>query len=526
MIKFYVGTSINSNVSRNSLYLEIDDWNDWWEYKTQYSLYYVDSKGEYTRLGGVKIATMGLRFDPKDNIAVSPSLPNTFNRLDNTFFSLGQSREYYENLAKLSNKTNVNLFECLQDMSHDLSIYEKVRDEHVMRRSLLRDVSSRTLIKQFNRIAHGGAVLTSYDFAYRYVKNIKDKEKKFNEMTFHVDPESIPASNIHVIIGRNGVGKTRLLHNMVESYFNKENEDNFVVTEDECNYDSSGNVSTCGAEKFPNLIYSSYSAFDDMEILNGLNYSYLGLREKIFNGEKEEFITKSVDKLTMEFVSSFRNCMTYEKAPRLAKALKMLEFDLIFADAKLTQLLDINELVVKKIDETNLVNGLKTRFEKFSTGHRVILITITKLVESLEEQSLVLLDEPETHLHPPLLAAFIRCLSELLFNRNAVAIIATHSSIILQEVTKDCVWKLRRIGSESKISRPKIQTFGTSHSDLNEEVFRVDIEKTGFHQLIKDQVKKSQSFDELNEKFGYQIGEEAEILARSMYYLGENPNES
>lgn len=393
-----------------------------------------------------------------------------------------------------------------------------------MRRSLLRDISINTLKKQFNRISHGGAVLTSYDFSFKYNKNIKAEQKEYNFLDFHVNPESRVATNIHVIIGRNGAGKTRLLHNMVESYFNENLSDYFIEynTTDEDFEDNNQ-----GKNIFPNLVYSSYSAFDDMKILRGENYNYLGLRKEISNGEKISYGTKNLDELAEEFVKSFKNCMTYEKAPRLAKALKMLEFESIFKEANLCQFLDINILMNIKTDEKELDIQLKQKFEKFSTGHRVILITITQLVDSLEEKSLVLLDEPETHLHPPLLSAFIRCLSDLLLNRNAVAIIATHSTIILQEVPKNCVWKINRNGYESAIKRPKIETFGTGHTELNEEVFRLDIEKTGFHQLIYEAVNKMQSYEEFKRFFSNQIGKEADVIARTLFYLkGQKDDES
>ena len=69
-----------------------------------------------------------------------------------------------------------------------------------------------------------------------------------------------------------------------------------------------------------------------------------------------------------------------------------------------------------------------------SSGHAIVFMTITRLVEKVDERSLVLLDEPESHLHPPLLSALIRALSDLLVSRNAIAIIATHSPVVLQEV--------------------------------------------------------------------------------------------
>ncbi|MGN9540532.1 AAA family ATPase [Escherichia coli] len=61
-----------------------------------------------------------------------------------------------------------------------------------------------------------------------------------------------------------------------------------------------------------------------------------------------------------------------------------------------------------------------------SSGHAVVLLTLTRLVATVEEKTLVLIDEPESHLHPPLLSAFIRALSDLLLD-NGLSIIATHS---------------------------------------------------------------------------------------------------
>ena len=78
-----------------------------------------------------------------------------------------------------------------------------------------------------------------------------------------------------------------------------------------------------------------------------------------------------------------------------------------------------------------------------SSGHKIILLTVVNLVNFVEEKTLVIMDEPEEHLHPPLVSAFIRALSELMSYRNGVAIIATHSPVIVQEVPRRCVWKIR-----------------------------------------------------------------------------------
>ncbi len=81
-------------------------------------------------------------------------------------------------------------------------------------------------------------------------------------------------------------------------------------------------------------------------------------------------------------------------------------------------------------------------------------------METLEEKSLVIMDEPETYLHPPLISSYIRAISYLLIKKNAVAIVGTHSPVILQEVPKSCVWSIRRIGSETTVERLDSESFG------------------------------------------------------------------
>lgn len=76
------------------------------------------------------------------------------------------------------------------------------------------------------------------------------------------------------------------------------------------------------------------------------------------------------------------------------------------------------------------------------------LLIITCCVDRLEEKNIVFLDEPENYLHPPLVSALTRALSQLLIDRNGVAIVSTHSPAVLEEVPSSCVWTLRRCGGQ------------------------------------------------------------------------------
>jgi hypothetical protein len=163
------------------------------------------------------------------------------------------------------------------------------------------------------------------------------------------------------------------------------------------------------------------------------------------------------------------------------------------------------------------MEGALEVFSDLSSGHAIILLTITRLVEVVDERTLVLLDEPEGHLHPPLLSAFIRCLADLLIKRNAVAIVATHSPVVLQEVPKSCVWKLRRSGTIVNAERPVIETFGENVGTLTTEVFGLEVVNAGFHKLIKDAVdNENLNYEQILERFGGQMGAESRAIARAL----------
>lgn len=188
----------------------------------------------------------------------------------------------------------------------------------------------------------------------------------------------------------------------------------------------------------------------------------------------------------------------------------MLESDPIFAEK------EVASLAVEAVDEEVLKTRARDLYRELSSGHKIVLLTVTRLVESVNERTLVLLDEPESHLHPPLLSAFIRALSDLLVNRNGVAIIATHSPVILQEVPRKCVWRLRRAGDSVAAERPDIETFGENVGTLTSEVFGLEVTNSGFHRLVAEAAAGQANYREVLEAFGGQLGSEARALLQAL----------
>jgi len=386
--------------ARNAAFLWTDNWNDYWEYQTLYVLTYVDEDGERHRIGEVKIG----EFDWVEDQG-RPNIPKSFETLRDDFFSLGQSAEYYELLRGFGADFCNTILTALNDIALDNALFLRASDESVMGISIMRSVNERTVSGQYRRIINGGAKLTAFDFSYRGPQQL-DPEFDPVELAFSVQPGSRPPTNIQVLIGRNGVGKSFLMNSMSRALVNPKSE-----PDDDGEFFEPDDILDEGFENpFANILSVTFSAFDDFPIiqenqnaLKGIRYTNIGLRALEWSTERVE---------------------------RWRRALNTLETDPIFEDADVGQLIRITQ-------KREFNRAAKRLFKKLSSGHKIVLLTITKLVEK---------------------------------NRNGVAIIATHSPVILQEVPRSCVWKMYRHGGGARVERPE------RHDDFDDVLAKFDHE--------------------------------------------------
>lgn len=498
-------------------YLWPDNWNDYWEYKTLYLLTYFTPEGEMHRLGQVKIGQFKWSKEQ-----ARPEIPDEFDALDDRFFSLGQDVEYYSNIVKLGPEVAEQILAALQDVVSNVELFERAKNEDVMGTSLMRSVSARSIEGQFKKVINGGAPLTPYSFSYLGPKCEGEEDARLN-ISFEVRPDSWPPTNIHVVIGRNGVGKTFLLNGMTRALVSpaKNDDENGIFRSNE--NDPFG--IDVDDNPFANLVSITFSAFDDFEIiperrnaLKGVRYSNIGLRRR-FKTDDDDWvvITRDPTELAEEFGQSAKLCARGEKARRWEKALNTLQADPIFEEAQVASL--VNE------EDGQIARAAGRLFKKLSSGHKIVLLTITKLVEKVEERTLVLMDEPEAHLHPPLLSAFVRALSDLLINRNGVAIVATHSPVVLQEVPASCVWKIIRHGHLSRGDRPGTETFGENVGVLTREVFGLEVSRSGFHHLLAEATNGENSIQNVLRRFDNEVGSEGRALISSLLASRESDDD-
>ncbi|MDX8046622.1 AAA family ATPase [Gracilibacillus sp. S3-1-1] len=503
----------NPNYSEDFIYVYLvkDSWNDWWQYQTVFDVQ-CQIKNSLETLGTIKIGQKGLVYEKEE---LSPAVPPYFDQIPPDFFSVGQDVTYYSTLYNLGDEIRYHILKGLNDIAQDEKLYEEVKNEHITRRSLLRSISSTSVKGQFRRLANGNAKLTEYFFSYKLPNN-----ETSSSFEVEVQPNSRPPSNLHVIIGRNGVGKTRLLKNLINNLRTNRSEYGEIIK----------NINESNQEDlFANLVSVSFSSFDpgtdelmELESEDLIRYYNIGLLKKEKINEKDEVQKQEVDeeliektvytpKTLIDLQNEFKDSLLFlsnsSKTKRWKKAIKTLESDPIF-----------NGLGIEHLIKPKYKDRIDKIFNKLSSGHKIVLLTITKLVETVEERSLVILDEPEIHLHPPLLSAFTRALSDLLIYRNAVALIATHSPVIVQEVPKNCVWIMNRTNDLVSFERPEIETFGENIGTLTREIFGLEVTNSGFHSLLRDIVGQSNDYDEVVSQFDERLGLEAKTIIRSLFF--------
>lgn len=505
--------------AHNTAYLKPDNWDDF-GHKTLFTLTVFDEEGNKREIGNLKIG-----FVDQNGGWTEEQIAQQFYLLPENFYSLGQDADYYRNIIdSLSNDMAVNVLTALGDVTHDPNRLAIAENEGAFNTSLMRNVNRSTIDQQFRRILRHEAPLTDYDFFY---------EKEPNELysgikvEFCVDPNAKPSSNIHVLIGRNGVGKTTLLNNMVDALLPGRGD--AVET---------GYFSTRSAllgdtalrdDYFAGVVSVSFSAFDPFtppvdqpDESAGMRYYYVGLKKQVAQQGQVRSSLKDKDDLCREFTGSLNLCFALKaKRNRWINAVVKLESDFNFAEMDLCQLTSVYDRDISD-NKRQFSETATALFGRMSSGHALVLLTITKLVETVEEKTLVLLDEPESHLHPPLLSAFTRALSDLLVNRNGVAIVATHSPVVLQEVPKSCVSILRRTRLVSNVDRPENETFAENVGVLTREVFGLEVSKSGFHDLLAGSVYEGKSYEEIEQEYHYQLGFEGKAILRSMIAIRDS----
>jgi predicted ATPase len=523
--------------------LRRDNWNDF-GYQTLYQLYSALNQSEPTLIGDVKILKKGQTAADGHRLE-----DGTFIELDDSFCSMGQSLDYYERLANLSPDIRDMALHGLRDIVRYPNLSEGFRKEEGWSTSLFRYISenddfieiARTLLDRDYTALPAVSVAFTLEIpgwlgpiTFRFDSPQVESRK---EHTFFADVqnEALPA-RIAVLIGRNGSGKSTLLARLARIAHASRWERKTKSLQ------SLGHLVPEGIG-FTRVFAISYSAFDSF-VVPGLNrrdreqiardieegsgrYIFCGLRdivrelrEELSKTSDSETLTEStteielvdrtehtllkpLEQIASEFVHTLQLIENKNRIGLLSQAVTPILGDPSF-----------NDLPTRTISSL-FDSDRHASFMSWSTGHKIVMHVIAFLVAHTERKSLVLFDEPEAHLHPPLLAALMHGVRLVLERNDAFAIVSTHAPVVIQETLARHVHLIVREGGSTMVKEPSIQTFGENIGLLTSEVFELTSTVTDYHAILAKIADRYENLEQIEALFDGQLSMQARAYVMS-----------
>lgn len=468
-IPFYVlnEKKINSQLNDNgksSVYpcfiLEFNNnWNDY-SLKSEFRLTYYKTELINHYIGEIKI----MKYNEDSLIE---HLEETFTLLDDSFCSLGQSIEYYNNLKNYLGKDFESVLWSLKDSGFYTDILEKFENTYYFKNSIIRGNSQERLLREAKYLIYDYDLSNLYSFKY-------NSKPKFAENTLEIDfdfkiKNNVP-NRIYTLIGKNGTGKTQLITTLPLD-ISKNNHQNFVPK----------------IPLFSKVIAVSYSIFDKFEIpkkTESFNYVYCGLKD-----------------IKGEVISERRQILRFHNTwKKIQEKGKMEEWKMILDNFLEKEI--IEEFIVKdeefvlKVD----LDGFGKVRKKLSSGQTILLYIITEIFANIRYDSLIIYDEPETHLHPNAISQLINTIYDLVNKFQSYCIIATHSPLIVQEILSKNVYVVEKQGKIASVRKIGKETFGENLTVLTEEIFGNRAIPKQYEIILSNLVDEGLNYEEIKGK--------------------------
>jgi ABC-type transporter Mla maintaining outer membrane lipid asymmetry ATPase subunit MlaF len=320
------------------------------------------------------------------------------------------------------------------------------------------------------------------------------------EVNFDFEKKPVFRDRIAILVGQNGTGKTQLLKSIVDGLVSKNDDEieGFPRFTHPVNIHRTLVFSSVATDPFPRRI----GAWE------GIDYDYLPLNSA--KDDNSETLLEALVALRFENGTlGFEDGKEIARLDILLDVLKDLGLKRLCLPLRKRQddddLPNIVEIggnsylpIRRRLGEQNTLNayqqidwaGAPTVLDdaymprELSSGELAMLRFTAQSIAAIETGSLLLLDEPETHLHPKFISDLMEVLYSLLQATNSIAIIATHSAYIVREVSRDNVKVLSVEDGILSFDTPRMQTFGASIDTISQFAFGDTNEQHHFQQVL------------------------------------------
>lgn len=538
-MNLYYSKSFNKIEAFNGVHLlqdhvgtsHLGPWDDY-GYITTFRVYYV-SDSNLHNIGNIKVLIKDVTNTSKYFIENGKLIENDIYSIDDLMnpenvVSLATDIDFYLKLRKLITESRVEEYlKLICDAGYNYSNYDEYKEWQGFDTSIFRNSSaSQAILKKGYQIAIG-----NYTPDKTFNITINSLPDTFESIDLYFDNSRvISKTNINLIIGKNGVGKTYVLKHIVELMTG------IIETKEQWPY-------------FHKLIVAAYSPFEDFytekillekleakynkkevnknkHIKNSSRklkvnkYSYIGFKNKnnIFDIEwpKEHSSRSLIDVLKYDEENKW--WVEKTRYTILVETLNLtIDFDDICLKTKDGNIIKIDNYeslksteIKKEIDFKSGIIFLKNDSEvSLSSGQMIYSYMLPALVAEIEDESLLVLDEPELYLHPSIEVGLINMIKHLLAATSSYAIIATHSAVLAREVAQNGIRILRAANNITQVSLPSFETYGESLDLIIGEAFEDYSIKKPYQSDLDITVEKYASISQAIIELGPDIGDDA-----------------
>jgi ABC-type multidrug transport system ATPase subunit len=189
-----------------------------------------------------------------------------------------------------------------------------------------------------------------------------------------------------------------------------------------------------------------------------------------------------------------QSCRKVQEANRTKKWLKTIS---TFLDEDIVQnLISENDSQIRNINLTKISDTLKI----LSSGQNILLNIITEIIKNIRYDSLIIYDEPETHLHPNTISQLTNTLYTLTQEFESFCLIATHSPLVVQEMLAKNVYILEKEQNNLYVRKPNSETFGENLTVITNEIFGNRDVPDYFKIQLKKLVSSGLSYDRISQE--------------------------
>ncbi|NVZ53457.1 ATP-binding protein [Pseudomonas sp. B6002] len=438
------------------------DWDDF-NYKTQFRLFFFEDPAcDPTRWGDTKILHQG---NPVTKV------PAHFTELDETYVSLGQNLDFYENARRnIGAKLGRAALEAINDVVLTPKLQDAVETTTGFRNSLVRYNEAKMALRYGLGSFQGTARSKKYEYAFKYDARIPGADVPVT-VSFPLDSKDPIPGRLVAIIGRNGVGKTQFLARLAID----------LATPVRLSRASARQIEDAFRPQrplFSRVIALSFSAFDKFIRPQKKNISY------IYCGVLDDGGKLSRTALEARHIEFLKRIQELDREDMWEKQIALIS-NVSKREVSIGR-------YIKSIDDGSI--------PAMSSGQSILIYFVSAALAYMKEDSLILFDEPEIHLHPAAVSMLMRILHFLLEEYDSYAIVATHSPVVIQEVPGSRVVRFERSEYVTSAYPLEQESFGENLSELTKMVFET-VETPSFYK---------QTFRELIDEFT--VGEIAEMF--------------